>query len=182
MVPFTRSERGHVNIQTLCRSYLGKCRAKRERKKLQKKDLLFLCGDAKRFRRPRKVTCDGFRIRVGDRVLTEKDEFLNSRKDHFGDLGKSLLSSTPELSHLPDEVKNMMYLNEDSTLDWDVTVEEIQCMIKRLKSPGPDGMVAEHVIYGGSDCGYITFLVVSLDMKLYHKHGLTTPVHKLGEG
>ena len=64
-------------------------------------------------------------------------------------------------------------LNEDSTLDWDVTVEEIQCMIKRLKrgkSTGPDGMVAEHVIYGGSDCGYITFLVVSLDMKLYHKH------------
>ena len=75
----------------------------------------------------------------------------------------------------------MMYLsrlNEDSTLNWDVTVE---CMIKRLKSPGPDGMVAEHVIYGGSDCSYITFLVVSLDMKLYHKHGLTTPVHK-GKG
>ena len=44
-------------------------------------------------------------------------------------------------------------------------------MIKRLKSPGKsNGMVAEHVIYGGSDCGYITFLVVSLDMKLYHKH------------
>ena len=45
------------------------------------------------------------------------------------------------------------YLNEDATLDWDVSIEEIESMIHKLKKgkfPGPDGLMAEHIIYGGA--------------------------------
>ena len=44
------------------------------------------------------------------------------------------------------------HLNEDDTLDWDITIEEIEAMMRRIKkgkSPGPDGLRAEHILYSG---------------------------------
>lgn len=42
-----------------------------------------------------------------------------------------MLSVKPTLSHMLDDVSNMVHLNEDSTLDQDITIQEIQCTIRK---------------------------------------------------
>ena len=80
-------------------------------------------------------------------------------------------------------------MNEDSTLDWDVTVEEIQGMIKKLKkgkSPGPDGMVSEHILFGGGTLilwlkHMFNSIIRYESIPSCFKFGVTTPIHK-GKG
>ena len=78
------------------------------------------------------------------------------------------------------------YLNEDTTLDWDMSVEEIKAMthkIKKGKSPDPDGLMAEHIIYGGT---YINLWLKHIFNRIHtckmiphcFKQGITTPTYK----
>ena len=174
------------------RSYLNKCRAKHERIRLQKKDQMFRCSDNRHFKRPRRIAFNGSCIRIDDQIFTDKEEVLCAWKDYFSELGKLKLPSSPPLSHRVEDVKHLFYLsklNEDSTLDWDVTVEEIQGMIKKLKkgkSPGPDGMVLVHILFGGGTL--ILWLKHMFNSIIRHesipscfKFGVTTPIHK-GKG
>ena len=74
---------------------------------------------------------------------------------HFTDLGASRACDTPRLKQL---CKSMSALyadslnNSDPILDVPFSVDEIEDAIKKLKcgkSAGPDGILSEHLIYGG---------------------------------
>ena len=174
------------------RSYLNKCRAKHEHIRLQKKDQMFRCSDNRRFKRPRRTAFNGSRIKIDDQIFTDKEEVLCAWKDYFFELGRSILPSSPSLSHRAEDVKHLLHLsklNEDSTLDWDVTVEEIQGMIKKLKkgkSPGPDGMVSEHILFGGGTLilwlkHMFNSIIRCESIPSCFKFGVTTSIHK-GKG
>ena len=134
------------------KSHLFRCRARVERKILQKRDALFRHGDVKRFKKPGGNKYDGSQIRDGDTLLTDLGEVLSSWEGYFRALSKSRLPNTPSISHLEGEIAYMAsqsHLNEDDTLDWDITIEEIEAMMRRIKkgkSPGPDGLRAEHIL------------------------------------
>ena len=118
------------------KSHLTRCRAREERKILQRRDALFRNGDIRRFKKPRESKFDGSRIRDGDSLLTNMADVLASWEHHFRDLGSSRLSDTPSISHLEDKVDYMVsqsYLNEDCTLDWEVSIEEIEAMMRQIK-------------------------------------------------
>ena len=49
-------------------------------------------------------------------------------------------------------MRSLSHMNEDGTVNHDIVMEEIKCMIHRLKkgkTAGKDGICLEHVLYGG---------------------------------
>ena len=75
-------------------------------------------------------------------------------------------------------------------LDWDISVEEIEAMIHKLKkgkSPGPNGLTAEHITYGGTSITlwlkYIFNHILSCETIPHcFKLSITTPSYKGPEG
>ena len=81
-------------------------------------------------------------------------------------------------------LESLSKMNEDATLDWDISIEEIEAMIRRLKkgkSPGPGGLVAEHIIYGGETIKLwlrhiLNGIVICESIPQCFKQGTTTPI------
>ena len=96
---------------------------------LQRRDILFQQGDTRRFKKPSCSKFDGSQIRDGDTVLTDSSDVLSSWESYFCALGRSRLPDTPSIIHLEEDITRMAarsHLNNDDTLDWDITVDEIE--------------------------------------------------------
>ena len=130
------------------KTFVSRCRAKSERKDIQKRDLLFKNKDNRRFNRPKKIfTCK--KLRVGDKLVTKLEELLHYWKEHF----TMLSTSNSSISDIANgKLEALSHGLDDQILDVDFTFEEIEDIIKRLKtgkSAGADGLQPEHLKYGG---------------------------------
>ena len=95
------------------------------------------------------------RLRKNGHIINDPDELLSTWAKHFKQLSLSRSEDFPDLRRLQDGVANMLqesYGNGDFVFDIPVTIEEVERVLKRCKkkrSPGPDGVTVEHILYGG---------------------------------
>ena len=88
-------------------------------------------------------------------IITCADDVMSAWVTHFETLGSSKVQESPLLQQLQSTIPLLHSLslnNEDYVLDVPITIEEIEgaiAKLKRGKSSGPDGILLEHIIYGG---------------------------------
>ena len=112
---------------------------------------MFRTNDVNRFRIPRKKSIDCRKLRVEGVTYSDNNDILKCWKDHFEALGQSRSLSG-------DNIYDSNFLckasldNFDNVLDDDIELKEVEGIVKYLKngkSPGPDGISAEHWKHGG---------------------------------
>ena len=62
------------------------------------------------------------------------------------------MPSSRDMNSTPPTLRLLSHMNEDGTVNHGIVMEEIECMIHRLKkgkAAGKDGICSEHVLYGG---------------------------------
>ena len=131
------------------KSYVRKGRAKAERKLIQARDDMFKTKDERRFNIHQKKThCR--KLVVNGASITDEEELLECWKNHFSDL---MQTQTLEIGDSGiNKMEALSHGYEDFILDYDFTVDEIECALKHLKSNksgGADGLDAEHLKFGG---------------------------------
>ena len=129
------------------------CKAKDERKRIQSRDIMVKTSDPGRFRLPKKRQSGCNKLCVDGEVYKDQNSLLQCWRNHFSMLGETA-GSNNDLQNVVDS--NLLYesskANEDSVLDQDITLEEIDYAVKSMqngKSSGPDNVSVEHLKYGG---------------------------------
>ena len=101
------------------------------------------------------------------------------------------MGTEPELQELEHKVADLLsesYKNEEMLLDTPFCAEEVPAAVRKLKSgkaAGPDGLLAEHLKWGG-ECvllwlqGVLNFIVESEAVPSVLKTGILVPVYKSG--
>ena len=131
------------------------CSAVDEKKRVRKREALFQSKDNRRFRAPHSNRPRCSKLHVNGRVLSDKADLVQAWGDHFSTLAKSRRQSHEELSTLQSKVDDLTTAplsNEEYILDVAFTLEEVQGAVNKLKlgkSGGPDGIIAEHLRWGG---------------------------------
>ena len=131
--------------------YVRKCRARQERKVIQTRDEMFKNKDDRRFNIHQKRShCR--KLIVDGKSVTEEDDLLKCWKDYFSNLAQTQAGNS-DLSDLDiSHMEAMSHGFEDLILDTPFTTEEVENALRKLKtkrSGGADGLLAEHLKYGG---------------------------------
>ena len=95
------------------------CAAMTERRRVQRREMLFRNHDSSRFRIPGKQRSRCSKLRVGGRIVSDPDEVLGAWASHFKRLSESNRDA-PGLSELEDKVEEMavkLHANEEGILD-----------------------------------------------------------------
>ena len=95
------------------------CAAMTERRRVQRREMLFRNHDSSRFRIPGKQRSRCSKLRVGGRIVSDPDEVLGAWASHFKRLSESNRDA-PGLSELEDKVEEMAvksHANEEGILD-----------------------------------------------------------------
>ena len=167
------------------------CAAMNERKRVSKRENLFRSGSGNRFCAPHKRKPRCSKLKVGNQLITDKEDLLHIWADYFTMLSKSKIKDTEGLQHLNDKVQslyNSSLSNEEYILDTPFTLEELMKAIDKLKmrkACGPDGMLAEHLKYGGQPLHTWLLKILNCIVELevipdMFKYGSITPVYKGG--
>ena len=134
------------------RHYVARCRARHERKNIQNRDTLFKRNEKNRFRQNQKSSaCKG--IKINNTVNTRPQDIANHFAQYFQKLTESV--ETPAVTSSRSKLSSLelqSFMNLESILDTEVTVDEIEHCIKTMKlgrSGGSDGLDPEHVCFGG---------------------------------
>ena len=115
-------------------SHLSKCRARLERRTIQKRDELFASHHPKRFKSHSSKT-QGSNLIINGKLVTGPTSVLNKWVQHFTNLGQSLCSSNPSLSNIQSQIHQLeaqTYLENDYVLDSTIVVEEIEAALAHL--------------------------------------------------
>ena len=137
------------------RTRLNHLKAAKDRSQLENIDKKFRERARNRFRTPQQSTYSGTRLLVNNNVVTSPSEVCAAWATHFESLGTSKL---PESAPFQDLQSRLTYYqstslqNEDSVLESEIDIMEIDTEIGKLKqgkSPGPDGILPEHIIHSG---------------------------------
>ena len=137
------------------RSRLNHLEARKECLQSEHIDDNFRDKTKRRFRVHRKGTPGGSRLLINDNISTNQKDIIAAWATHFETLGVSKLAKSASLQQLLPSINLLQTAsiqNEDLILDTPVTFEEIEVAVaklKRGKSCGLDGIVSEHIIYGG---------------------------------
>ena len=167
------------------------CAAMNERKRVSRRENLFRSGSRNRFCGPHKRKPRCSKLKVGNNLITDKEDLLHIWADYFTMLSKSKIKDTEGLQHLNDKVQclyNSSLSNEEYILDTSLTLEELMKAIDKLKMRkvcGPDGVLAEHLKYGGQPLHTWLLKILHCIVELeaipdMYKYGSITPVYKRG--
>ena len=180
-----------INTRAEFRKRMRVCAANSERKRIQRFDTQFKLRSSNRFKLTsnKKHTSS---LRVNQELVTDPKTILLAWEDHFRSISAAntdqssttMYSSEQEV----DELMRDSHRNDNSLLDTPFLPEELDCVLKKLKSgkaAGHDGVQAEHLQYGGpilrgwilQICNAIIELECIPDCL---KTGIITPVYKGG--
>ena len=171
------------------RTRVNYCSAMVERRRVQRREM-FRSQDSSRFRVPGKQRSRCSKLRVDGRLLSDPEELLTAWSSHFRMLSESK-KDVPELSELGKRVEEMAaesFANEEAILDAPFTREEVARALKKLKArkaAGPDGIVGEHLKWGGAVVQEWLLRVLNavVDLEVIPsvlKSGIIVPVYKGG--
>ena len=85
--------------------------------------------------------------------MQDPEVLLKVWAEHFQTLGESRLGATTDACQWKRKVESLesqSHSNEEFLLDVPFTTEEVSGAVARLKAPGPDGLMAEHLKSGGA--------------------------------
>ena len=135
------------------KQYLNLCKAREERKRIQSRDVMVKTNDPRRFKLPRKQQAICNKLYVDGVVYKDTGSLLECWQNYFRLLGKST-GSDNGLENIVD--CNLLHesskANDDSVLDYDINMEEVEYTVASMrsgKSSGPNCVSAEHLKYGG---------------------------------
>ena len=135
--------------------YIRDVRAMQVRKQNQKRDDMFRNNHPYRFKKPAAKEPNGNKVIDGGSLMTGRTEVLSVWEKHFHKLTISNTSSAPNLQEMANSLSDfetMSRFNSDNVIDDEISVEEIEFSLKKLKCGkrgGEDGITAEHLRYGG---------------------------------
>ena len=167
------------------------CAAQAENRRIQRRDRLFSSGDKGHFRLPQRKKKVHTKLLSDGEIIEGTQSLLDAWSQHFEDLAKSRKDELPQLQSLESHVKHLTTLslaNEDSVLDVPFSTDEVSTTMKKIKrgkAPGPDNLMAEHLLEAGEAVvKWLTNIfnaIVSLEAILDSlKCGTTVPVYKGG--
>ena len=131
--------------------------ARKERLQSEQIDQNFRKKAKRRFRSPGKGTPQGTRLSVDGSITTNHQDILDAWATHFESLGTSKIMESASLQQLQSTIcsyRAASQQTEDFIMDVPVTIEEIDTAISKLqrgKACGQDGILPEHIIYGGAN-------------------------------
>ena len=137
------------------RNKINELKARKDRLQAESMDKKFSERAKSRFCTPYEGKPCGSRLLLDGKLSTSKDDIIAAWASHFRYLSESRISESPSLQHIQsqtDYLHRCSMENEDFILDVPITVDGIEGVIKLLKrgkSSGPDGILSEHIIYGG---------------------------------
>ena len=93
-------------------------------------------------------------MRIDGNITSEPSELLSAWATHFQQLSESEI---PDSDPIKEDIQPLWSSSftedsEDLILDVPITAEEVEdalSSLKRRKSPGPDGVCNEHLLFGG---------------------------------
>ena len=167
------------------------CAAQAENRRIQRRDRLFSSGDKGRFRLPQRKKKVHTKLLIDGEIIEGTQSLLDAWSQRFEDLAKSRKDELPQLQSLESHVKHLTTLslgNEDSLLDVPFSTDEVSTTMKKIKrgkAPGPDNLMAEHLLEAGEAVvkwlANIFNAIVSLEaIPDSLKCGTTVPVYKGG--
>ena len=152
---------------------------------------MFRTGARNRFHAPNKKKPRCSKQKVGNDLVTDKEDLLCIWASYVTELPKSKIDECEGLQLLSNKVQSLYeasLANEEHLLDTPFTVDELGQAISKLKmrkAGGPDGLCAEHLKFGGQ--ALFTWLLKTFNsiIKLEaipstFKCGSITPIYKGG--
>ena len=119
---------------------------------------MFRTGARNRFHAPNKKKPRCSKLKVGNDLVTDKENLLHIWASYFTELSKSKIIESEDLQLLSNKVKSgkaaASLANEEHlhVLDTPFIIEELVQALSKLKmrkASGPDGFCAEHLKFGG---------------------------------
>ena len=167
------------------------CAAQVENRRIQHREKLFATNHHRRFRRPGGEKNQLLKLRVNGEFVSDPERILHIWADHFSSLAKSKCDQFLDLKKLHQQTESLALSslpNEDHLLDVPFSPEEVETVIKHLKkrkSPGLDGLLAEHLQHGGTAVvDWLTHLLNAIvafeEIPDMLKCGVVVPVYKGG--
>ena len=150
---------------------------------------MFRTGARNQFHTPNKKKPCCSKLKLGNDLVTDKEDLLRIWASYFTELSKSKIDESEDLQLLSNKVESLYeasLANEEHLLDTPFTVEELELTLSKLKmrkASGPDGLCAEHLKFGGQ--ALFTWLLKTLIIELEAipstlKCGSITPIYKGG--
>ena len=162
------------------------CSAQAENRRIQKRDSMFASNDKRHFRLPQSQKKTRTKLLVDGKIMEGKDSLQHAWSLHFQNLAKSRKEEYRPLQELNlhmFHLDSQSWENEDFILDTPVTIEEVYAALKKLKrgkSPGPDNLLAEHLLEGGEAVAnwLMKIFNVIVTLEALPKSGIIVPVYK----
>ena len=176
--------------KTRMRREVRRCAGRAERKRIGRREKLFSGNDTRRYRLPGRKKSHCSRLCVDGVVVSDEDELREAWAAHFRKLSESRVGGVCGLQELESTVNDDMaresLSNEKCILDVPFTFDEVSNVVRKLKrgkAGGYDGILAEHLIWGGDVI--ITWLLTILNSIIELeaipkslKKGVLSPVFK----
>ncbi len=143
------------NLKRLTHERANKLRARVNRRAWQRREKLFKTKDPKCFKTPSSQPSLGDKLLIDGELKSDPQLIQSCWVDHFSSIAKSKASSSPQVAAFCNRLPTLAALSEvnvDGIADDDFTVEEVESALNRLKwgkAGGIDGLLPEHVKYGG---------------------------------
>ena len=105
------------------------CAAMDEWRRVRRRENIFRSGARNCFRAPNKRKPRCSKLKVGNDLVTNKEDLLRIWADHFTELSKSKINDSEGLQRLNDKVQSLYNIplsNEEYLLDTPFTVEELE--------------------------------------------------------
>ena len=150
---------------------------------------MFAAGVRSHFRLPGRKNNIRSKLIVGGEVISNPQSLMEVWAQYFSNLAKLKVDESPGLQELQQTVDALAMQSlgmEDHLLDASFTAKEVGFVIRKLKrrkAPGPDNLMAEHLIEGGDvvTTWLIGILNAVIDLELVPdslKWGVVIPVYK----
>ena len=116
---------------------------------------MFAAGERSRFRLPGRKNNRCSKLIVDVEVISSPQSLMEVWAQYFSNLAKFKVDESPRLQELQQTVDALAMQSlgmEDHLLDASFPAEEVGFAIRKLKrrkAPGPDKLMAEHLIEGG---------------------------------
>ena len=133
----------------------NKCRANIERKTWEKREKLFKTKDPRRFKTPFNHIPLGDRLLYNGEITCDPTTIQSCWVDHFHSIFQSRATCNPDVMSADHDLPRLLSLsriNCYNALDDEFMVKEIELAVRKLKrdkSGGMDGLLPEHIKYGG---------------------------------
>ena len=154
---------------------------------MQRRNKLFSSQDGRRFKSPNRKKFGCSKLVVDGDAVHDSEMLLTIWVDHFQKLAESQLRDTPTNEKMKF-LEMQSHMNEEFLLDTSFTAEEVSraiAKLKKRKAPGPDGLVAEHLIAGGQAVVIWLMRILNTVVELetipeFLKRGIVVLVYKGG--